>query len=72
MSAILDLLYREYCRARLLTLACAIMVYLAGRENLADESNTRVLLEHPGAALAHAAILQYRPVNTDILPMFVV
>ena len=55
-----------------LTLACAILVYLAGSDQLADESNTRVLLEHPGAALAHAAILQYRPVNTDILPMFVV
>ena len=56
----------------LLTLACAIMVYLAGRDQLADETNTRVLLEHPGAALAHAAVLQYRPVNTDILPVFVV
>jgi hypothetical protein len=61
-----------YAAFLLLTLACAIMVYLTGRDHLADESNTRVLLEHPGAALAHAAILQYRPVNTDILPMFVV
>ena len=61
-----------YAAFLLLTLACAIMVYLAGRDHLADESNTRVLLEHPGAALSHAAILQYRPVNTDILPMFVV
>jgi hypothetical protein len=61
-----------YAAFLLLTLACAIMVYLAGRDHLADETNTRVLLEHPGAALAHAAILQYRPVNTDILPMFVI
>jgi hypothetical protein len=61
-----------YAAFLLLTLACAIMVYLAGGDHLADESNTRVLFEHPGAALAHAAILQYRPVNTDILPMFVV
>jgi hypothetical protein len=61
-----------YAAFLMLTLACAIMVYLAGRDHLADESNTRLLLEHPGAALAHAAILQYRPVNTDILPMFVV
>jgi hypothetical protein len=61
-----------YAAFLLLTLACAIMVYLAGHDHLADESNTRVLLEHPGAALAHAAVLQYRPVNTDILPMFVV
>jgi hypothetical protein len=61
-----------YAAFLVLTLACAILVYLAGSDQLADESNTRVLLEHPGAALAHAAILQYRPVNTDILPMFVV
>ena len=60
-----------YTAFLLLTLACAIMVYLAGRDHLADHSNTRILLEHPGAALAHAAILQYRPVNTDVLPIFV-
>jgi hypothetical protein len=61
-----------YAAFLLLTLACAIMVYLAGRDHLADVSNTRILLEHPGATLAHAAILQYRPVNTDVLPIFVV
>jgi len=61
-----------YAAFLLLTIACAIMVYLAGRNHLADESNTRILLENPGATLAHAAILQYRPVNTDVLPIFVV
>jgi len=61
-----------YAAFLLLTLACAIMVYLAGRDHLADDSNTRILLEHPGATLAHAAILQYRPVNTDVLPIFVI
>jgi hypothetical protein len=61
-----------YAAFLLLTLACAIMVHLAGRDHLADESNMRILLEHPGATLAHAAILQYRPVNADILPIFVV
>jgi hypothetical protein len=61
-----------YAAFLLLTLACAIMVYLAGRDHLADASNTRILLEHPGATLAHAAILQYRPVNTDVLPIFAV
>ena len=60
-----------YAAFLLLTLGCAILVYLAGRDHLADESNTRILLDHPGATLAHAAILQYRPVNTDILPVFV-
>ncbi|WP_084799713.1 OpgC domain-containing protein [Bradyrhizobium sp. Ai1a-2] len=61
-----------YAASLLLTLACAIMVYLAGRDHLADETNTRILLEHPGATLVRAAILQYRPVNADILPVFVI
>ncbi|MBR0757619.1 OpgC domain-containing protein [Bradyrhizobium jicamae] len=60
-----------YVAFLLLTLACAVMVYLAGGDQLADASNTRILLEQPGETLAHAAILQYRPVNTDILPLFV-
>jgi hypothetical protein len=59
-----------YVAFLLLTLACAILVHLAGGDRLADESNTRILLDHPGATLAHAAILQYRPVNTDVLPIF--
>ena len=60
-----------YVAFLLLTLACAILVHLAGGGRLADESNTRILLDHPGATLAHAAILQYRPANTDVLPIFV-
>ena len=58
-----------YVAFLLLTLASAILVHLAGR--IADESNMRILLDHPGATLARAAILQYRPVNTDVLPVFV-
>jgi hypothetical protein len=61
-----------YAAFLLLTLACAIMGYLAGGGRIADESNTRILLEQPGAALAHAAILQYRPVNSDVLPLFLI
>lgn len=61
-----------YAASLLLTLACVIMVYLAGSDDLADDTNTRILLDHPGAALARAAMLQYRPVNTDILPVFVI
>lgn len=61
-----------YAAFLLLTIACAILVYLTGNDHLADESNTRILFERPGAALAHAAILQYRPVNTDVLPVFVI
>jgi hypothetical protein len=60
-----------YVAFLLLTLACAILVHLAGSGRLADESNTRILLDQPGATLAHAAILQYRSVNTDVLPIFV-
>jgi hypothetical protein len=60
-----------YVAFLLLTLACAILVHLAGGGRLADESNTRILLDHPGATLARAAILLYRPVNTDVLPIFV-
>ena len=59
------------CRILLLTLACAVLVHLTGGGRLADESNTRVLLDDPGATLARAAILQYRPVNTDVLAIFV-
>jgi hypothetical protein len=61
-----------YVAFLLLTVACAIMVYLAGGDRVADQSNTRILFEQPGATLAHAAILQYRPVNTDVLPIFVI
>ncbi|MGY3496474.1 OpgC family protein [Bradyrhizobium sp. USDA 4502] len=61
-----------YAAFLLLTLACAIVVYLTGSDRLADDSNTRVLFERPGAALAHAAVLQFHPVNTDVLPVFVI
>ena len=60
-----------YVAFLLLTLACAILAHLSGGGRLADESNTRILLDQPGATLARAAILQYRPVNTDVLPIFV-
>jgi len=36
-----------------------------------DETNTGSLFQDPGATLAHAAFMQYAPVNTDILPTFV-
>jgi hypothetical protein len=60
-----------YVAFLLLTLACAILVYLMGSDRLADDSNTRVFFDQPGETLARAAILQYRPVNTDVLPVFV-
>jgi hypothetical protein len=60
-----------YVAFLLLTLASAILVHVAGGGSHADASNTRILLDQPGATLARAAILQYRPVNTDVLPIFV-
>lgn len=60
-----------YAAFLLLTLACAVLVYATGLR-FADQSNTRILFEQPGPTLAHAAMLQYRPVNSDVLPTFVV
>jgi hypothetical protein len=60
-----------YVAFLLLTLASAILIHLVGDGRCADASNTRILLDQPGATLARAAILQYRPVNTDVLPIFV-
>lgn len=61
-----------YAAFLLLVLACAVLVYAAGGGSLMDDpSNTRVLFEQPGPTLLHAVILQYRPVNSDVLPTFV-
>src|ERR1700692_4402324 len=60
-----------YVAFLLLTLASAILIHLVGGGPSAEASNTRILLDQPGATLARAAILQYRPVNTDVLPIFV-
>src|SRR6478609_8273692 len=60
-----------YAAFLLLTLSCAILVYLAGGDRLADQGNTRILVDQPGTTLVQAAILQSRPVNTDVLPIFV-
>lgn len=53
-----------------LIVAIVVVVYWVGDDRLADETNVRILLQQPGAALGHAMILQYRPVNTDVLPTF--
>jgi hypothetical protein len=60
-----------YAAFLILTLACVVMVYLAGPDRLADETNTRVVWQDAGEALTRAVVLQYRPVNTDVLPTFV-
>ena len=55
-----------------LLIASFIIIWPVGnRSHHLDETNTRVFFENPGRALLHAAILQYTPINTDILPIFV-
>lgn len=60
-----------YAAFILLIVAIVILVYWSGSEAAADDANVRILLREPGVGLAHAAVLLYRPVNTDVLPTFV-
>ncbi|WP_076861396.1 OpgC domain-containing protein [Bradyrhizobium mercantei] len=60
-----------YVAFLILTVALAVVVHSSGSDQLADQANVKIVLQQPGAALAHAAILMYRPVNTDVLPTFV-
>jgi len=59
-----------YAAFLLLTLFLVILVHWLNAP-LADEANVAIVLQQPGEALSRAAILQYRPVNTDVLPTFV-
>lgn len=61
-----------YAAFLFLLIAYFIVIWTVGSgSRYLDETNTRVFFEYPGTALVHAAILQYTPVNTDILPIFV-
>ncbi len=56
----------------LLFIAYIILIWLVGGgSRYTGETNTGFFFADPGAAIVHAAILQYTPVNTDILPTFV-
>jgi hypothetical protein len=59
-----------YAAFLLLTLFLVVTVHWMDAD-LADEANVAIVLQKPGEALLRAAILQYRPVNTDVLPTFV-
>jgi hypothetical protein len=62
-----------YAAFLLLLIAYFALVWLAGGgHRYLDETNTRSFFENPGPAIVHAAVMQYVPVNTDILPTFVV
>jgi hypothetical protein len=53
-------------------IAIVVVVYWSGNDDFVDRTNIRFLLEQPGTGFSHAAILQYRPVNTDVLPTFII
>jgi hypothetical protein len=63
--------WQIYVAFLLLLIACLVLVQNLGTARYLDETNTAVFFEHPGAAIFHASFMQYRPVNTDILPLFV-
>ena len=61
-----------YAAFLLLVIGYFVVIWIAGGgSRYLDETNTRFFFEHLGAVLLHAVILQYTPVNTDILPTFV-
>lgn len=64
--------FEIYAAFLLLLIAYFVLIWLAGGgSRYLDETNTRFFFGNPGTALIHVAILQYTPVNTDILPTFV-
>jgi hypothetical protein len=61
-----------YAAFLLLMIAYVVLIWVAGGgSGYLDETNTRFFFGNPGAAIIHAVVLQYTPVNTDILPTFV-
>ena len=60
-----------YAAFLLLLIAYFVLTWVAGGgSRYLDETNTTFFFRNPGAALLHAAMLQYTPLNTDILPTF--
>src|SRR5450755_214789 len=61
-----------YAAFLLLLIAYFVLVWLVGGgTRYLDETNTGSFFQNPGAAIVHAAAMQYAPVNADILPTFV-
>jgi hypothetical protein len=61
-----------YVAFLLLLTAYLALVWLIGHgSEFVDQTNTAVFFGNPGAAIAHAMAMQYTPVNTDVLPTFV-
>lgn len=63
--------FEIYAAFLLLLIGYFVLIWVAGGgSRYLDETNTRFFFENPGAAIIHAVVLQYTPVNTDILPTF--
>ena len=61
-----------YSAFLLLLIAYFVLIWVAGGSSpYFDETNTAFFFRDPGTALLHIAILQYTPLNTDILATFV-
>jgi hypothetical protein len=61
-----------YAAFLLLLIAYFVLIWLVGGgTRYLDETNTGSFFQNPGAAIGHAAAMQYAPVNADILPTFV-
>jgi hypothetical protein len=61
-----------YVAFLLLLIAYLALIWLVGRgSEFLDETNTAAFFQNPGAAIVHAMAMQYTPVNTDVLPTFV-
>ena len=60
-----------YAAFLLLLIAYLALIWAVGGDSrYLDETNTALFFRDPGAAIVHAVVLQYTPVNTDILPTF--
>jgi hypothetical protein len=59
-----------YVAFLLLLIAYLAAVWAVGGRYL-DETNTAVFFENPGAAIIRAVAMEYKPVDTDVLPTFV-
>jgi hypothetical protein len=61
-----------YAAFLLLLIAYFALIWAVGGDSrYLDETNTAFFFRDPGTAIVHAVVLQYTPVNTDILPTFV-
>lgn len=60
-----------YAAFLLLLIAYLAVIWALGGARFLDETDTAMFFESPGPTLVHAILMQYTPVNTDILPTFV-